>query len=135
MKLIEMNWNPSERQLRQFGLIALVVLPLLGVCWGVKLAWLIGLIATGSAIALAGWYYPRSLKPLFVGLSLAGMPVGLVMGFLALALVYFIIFTPLAVVFRMFNRDALQRRLDRTAGSYWQPRPQAVGVASYFRQS
>ena len=34
MKLIEINWQPTDRQLRQFGVICLVALPALGWLWG-----------------------------------------------------------------------------------------------------
>ena len=38
MKLVEINWNPTDRQLRQFGMIALVALPALGWLWSGRYA-------------------------------------------------------------------------------------------------
>ena len=34
MSLIEINWSPSLKQLRQFGVLCLVALPLLGLALG-----------------------------------------------------------------------------------------------------
>jgi hypothetical protein len=48
---------------------------------------------------------------------------------------YFVIFLPVAIVFRLIGRDALQRVLNRSAATYWQPKRQAADARSYFRQS
>ena len=136
MKLVEMNWNPSDRQLRQFGVIALVALPLLGGLWGDWNPTTIGITAAiGAALAVVGWVYPRGLKPVFVGLTLVTIPIGLVVSELAMAVVFFGLIVPTGLVFRLVGRDALQRKLDREADSYWQPKKQPRDAAAYLRQS
>ena len=136
MKLVEMNWNPTDRQLRQFGMIALVALPLLGGLWSHGTAMAIGIAAaTGAVLATVGWFYPRGLKPVFVGLTLLVIPIGLVISELAMAIVFFGLIVPTGLVFRVLGRDALQRKFDREAGSYWQPKKQPRDAAAYLRQS
>lgn len=142
MKLIDLNWNPTDRQLRQFGVACLIFLPLLG--WlatgkprtleAANLPLLGGLAGLGLVLAVVSWIKPRAVKPLFVGASLAAMPIGLVVGELALILIYFLVFTPMALIFRLIGRDALQRQLDRSTKSYWQRKPQPRDAASYYRQ-
>jgi hypothetical protein len=134
MRMVEMNWNPSDRELRRFGMIGVVVLPLLAFFWGLSAGWIVIFSLVAWIFATAGLAWPRSLKPIFIGLSLVGLPLGFVGGAVGMAVVYFLILTPLALVFRLLGRDALQRRLDHSAQTYWQPRPQSADAAGYFRQ-
>lgn len=157
--LLELNWHPSDRQLQQFGWIALVALPLLGWfftsetsvrrwLWGMltgtpqPLTWDAGnltaigiLAAIGLALAIAGQVRPQLIKPVFLGACLVAFPIGLVVSEALLALMYFGVFLPVALWFRIIGRDALQRQLEPNASTYWQPKKQAKDAASYFRQS
>ena len=98
--------------------------------------WLVGsLAAAGVAMAVVSIAAPRLLRPVFVGASLLAFPIGFVVGEVLLAAIYFLVFTPIAIMFRLIGRDALDRRIDRSAVSYWRPKTQPRDVASYFRQS
>ena len=140
MKLVEMNWNPGDRQLRQFGATALVVLPVLGWLWGGESATAVNptvlavTASIGAVAAVAGWFWPRSLKHVFLGLTLITIPIGMVIGEVAMALIYYGMFVPLGLVFRCIGRDVLQLKYDRQATTYWQPRKQSTDDASYLRQ-
>jgi hypothetical protein len=131
--------------LRQFGVCALLALPSLGwmilgrtspTSWttaqSVVFAVLSGLGALGGLLALLS---PKALKPAFVALTLATMPIGLVVGELVLLVIYFAVFTPVALLFRLIGRDALERRFKPEQPSYWTPKTQATDVRQYFRQS
>jgi hypothetical protein len=134
MKLIEMNWNPDTRQLRQFGWIALAALPLLGWLWsGGNPTVTAGLAGAGLALALAAQLAPRALKPVFLGVSLAAIPVGILVGETIIALLFVGLFVPLGIVFRLIGRDSLQREFITPVKSYWQPRKQPAGPESYLR--
>jgi hypothetical protein len=135
MSLIEFNWNPSTRQLRQFAVICLVALPFLGWMWGGAWQVVSILAGVGAVICLVGWVLPKALKPLFIALSLATTPIGIVIGELALLLVYFGVFLPIGLLFRLARRDALERTIDRSAKSYFQPKRQPADPARYYRQS
>ncbi len=135
MKLVEINWNPSARQLRQFAGIGLLALPLLGYFWTHNLTVVGWLAALAAVIALAGWFKPALIKPLFLGLTLIAAPIGMLLGELAMLLVYFGMFLPVGLVFRLLGRDELQLKADRGATTYWQPKKQPKDVASYYRQS
>src|SRR5258708_6882234 len=135
MKLVEMNWNPTDRQLRQFGVIALVALPILGWMWRLPTGGIVGFGVAGLLAGTAAGICPRALKYPFVGLTLATLPIGLVVGEVAMLLVYLGIFTPVALGFRLCGRDALQRRFEPAASTYWQPKARAADPAAYLRQS
>jgi hypothetical protein len=133
--MVEMNWNPSERQLRQFGLIALVALPTLGWLWHLGATTTFALAGVGGIAAIVAILYPRALKYPFLTLCLLSLPFGLVMGEMILLLSFLTIFTPVALLFRLLGRDALTRGFDRNAATYWQPKAAPAGLASYLRQS
>jgi hypothetical protein len=135
MKLVEINWQPTDRQLSQFGLMSLAALPVIGWLWHASSATITGLTAVGAVFAVVGLLQPRLLKYPFLGLTLLTMPIGLVVGELVLLLIYFGLFLPIGMFFRLIGRDALERGLDRHAQTYWQAKAQPAGPASYLRQS
>ena len=136
MSLLEVNWSPTARQLRQFGFLCLALLPALG-WWFAGLNWtVIGTLAgIGAALAAVGVAKPMALKPVFVGLTLAALPIGFVVSQLTLLALYFGVLTPIGLVFRLMGRDALERKFQPGADTYWQPKRRPAGVRSYYRQS
>ena len=145
MAAIDLNLNPTNKQLRQFGLIALVALPLLAwlfsgkpsaSTWEAKHTTIIGaMTALGCLAGAAAWWRPALLKWVFVAVSVITFPIGFVLGEIAMIFVYSIAFIPMALLFRILRRDALQRSLDHEADTYWQPKEQPKGASSYYRQS
>ena len=136
MAIIEINWQPSDRDLRVFAIVQLIVA-------GVG-AWLIHrrlhwdqaamvLVALSLLLLVAGFVRPRILWPLFVGWMVAAFPIGWVMSHLLLAIVYFGIVTPIGCLLRLRGRDALQLKADERT-SYWNARPASPDSAQYFRQ-
>jgi hypothetical protein len=145
MALVEIVWQPTDRQLRQFGLIALVALPVagwlfIGRPWPAtitlgQLKALGVLTAVGAAAALLAVVRPQALRWPFLGATLAALPLGLIVGEVVLAVMYFGLFLPVSLIFRLLGRDVLERHIDRAAPSYWQAKTQPSGPESYFRQS
>ena len=144
--MIELNHNPRPKQLRQFGVGLMLALPVLGWLFsgraGLSSTWepfhtslLAALAAGGLASGAMAWLSPRVLKPIYLAAMYAAFPIGFVVGEVILLLIYFLVFLPFAIVFRLIGRDALNRRLDRGAGSYWSPKEQPRDVRSYYRQS
>lgn len=154
MQLIEINWHPSDRVLRQFGLCAAIALPVLAWwlttetrIWSLvsgSAPWQLdagNLTAVGSALVAGlvlgslGFIRPRWLRLPFLAATLITLPIGLVVSQLLVALMFYGIFLPVGLLFKLIGRDALDRRFDPQAGSYWQLKPQATSMESYFRQS
>jgi hypothetical protein len=135
MPLFELNRQPTTRQLRQFGAMCLVALPLVGWLWGGSGLTLGILAAIGLVLAALGGVAPRALAPVFVGLSLVTIPIGLVIGELILLMIYFGLLLPIGLAFRLIGRDALELTVDRSAPTYWRMKRQPDDVARYYRQS
>jgi hypothetical protein len=142
MSFIDINRNPTDLQLKQFGVAALFFLPFAGwLATGkprtidiANLPLLGGLAAAGLALAILAFMKPKAVKPVFVGASLITLPIGLVVGEVVLMLIFYVLFTPLGLLFRLIGRDALQRRLDRSSRTYWQLKRKPENAARYFRQ-
>ena len=135
--LIEINKNPSPRELRWFGLIVLAFGALIsGLVYARTHAALGASIPVAVAGLIAGIYYaaPGLRRPIYLGWMYACLPVGLLMSFVLLAAIYFLVFTPIGLLMRLVGRERVPRAFDRRATSYWIRRPAPRPPASYFRQ-
>lgn len=137
MSLISINHHPSRRQLHQFGLLWLVFFGVLGSLsyfksskhpMGITL-WSLAVI-----IPILGWIFPALMRIVFLGLSYTAFPIGFVVSHVILALVYYLVLTPVALLMRLFGYDPMQRQLDPDAETYWSPREEPPEAKMYFRQ-
>ena len=143
MGVIEINWRPDRRQLRQFGVIAVFGFGLIGLVTAWRLDVFAGsgrwtapvvLWAIGAALGLLGAVAPKAVRPAYVVLMAITSPIGWVVAHGALAVVYFGLFAPIGLVFRLIGRDPLCRQFDPEAETYWTKRPASPPGARYFRQ-
>jgi hypothetical protein len=72
-------------------------------------------------------------RALFVGLSVVAIPIGFVISHVLIAAVYYLVLTPIALVFRLTGRDVIGKKLDREAKSYWHVRDGVRPASSYFK--
>ncbi len=135
MKLIEINYHPTVSQLRQFGVICLIGLPLLGWVWGAGMSTLVILAVIGLVLAAVGAVMPAVLRPIFLGLTIIASPIGMLIGELAMLMIYFGLFLPMGLFFRIVGRDALHLKINKSGNTYWQPKKTPEDVAAYYRQS
>ncbi len=136
MPLIRINTQPSRTQLTVFGVAWLVFFAAWGFVAAAKgsPALARGLWILAGAVPLAGLVVPGLLRLVFLGLSYATYPIGFVVSHVVLAILYYLVFTPIGLIMRLLRYDPLTRRFDPKAPSYWQKRDNPKPVASYFRQ-
>lgn len=147
MALIDIDWKPSAKLLRSFGLIGLFAFAVVAgiVEWKHKIV--IFPIAESAVpmtrnvlLALAGYcgvfaaIMPRALLPIYVTLTAVGYPIGLVVSFTIMLIIYFLVITPIGVVMRLVGRDPMKRKFDPAAQSYWIKRAPPANIRRYFRQ-
>jgi hypothetical protein len=145
-KMIEIDWEPSERTLRQFGWIALVgFVAIAFLAWNEWLVFSFGLGAARTAVvaafaglgglsALFSLVAPKANKPIYLGLTLLSYPIGFVLSYVIMGFLFYGLITPLGLLFRATGKDLLNRGFDRGAATYWSdPRPRR-GKESYFKQ-
>jgi len=135
MSLAAIPWRPPPRMLRQFAALWLAFGALLAWRTGVATGRPLGLIVTGLAVAIgaSGLLWPRTIRLPFLGMVLATWPIGWVVSHVVLAILFYLVFTPIGVAFRLAGRDVLSLRRP-VRGSHWLPRPPASALARYFRQ-
>jgi hypothetical protein len=135
--MIKIEWNPEARKLSQFGLIALFGFPLFGlIAWwkfGAPIWVLWTLVGVGVATLAASRVDPRLVRPVYVGLMVVAAPIGLAISYLLMVLIYYGLFVPVGVVFRLAGRDPLNKHPDPKVPSYWHVRGAARPPASYLR--
>lgn len=143
-RLVDINWTPTDRVLRDFGGIAAGVFGLVAVSmwrhwlWFAHrdvppaLMWSVAALAVFSLVA--AFVAPRANRPLFIGLTLVSFPIGFVMSHVIMAALFFVVLTPVAAVMRIIGRDPLHRRVGPSAASYWSPVERARAKSQYFRQ-
>jgi len=138
MSLVEINWRPEQRELRKFGIIAFVMLTvislLLHFAVGLATVWSAGLSSLGLFIFLISLISARATRLIYLGLTLVAMPIGVTVSFVLLAAFYFLILTPVGLLFRLTGRDALSRKFEPDAESYWVKRRPAESPDRYFHQ-
>jgi hypothetical protein len=137
-----MQWSdiprdPPQRMLRQFAGMWLLLLGALGAWqeWAREnhtAAMILALVAL--AVGVPGLLRPSLVRPVFVGAMIVTFPIGWVVSKTLLAVVYYGLFTPIALAFRLTGRDVLARRRNPAATTYWAPKPAATDPRSYFRQ-
>ena len=77
---------------------------------------------------------PSVMRYIFTGWMIVAFPIGWTVSRIALALTFFGVFTPVALLFRMNGRDALGLHKDAGDGSYWTKRHPIQKAADYLRQ-
>ncbi len=138
MAIIPFNTDPSGKELRNFALfwfpafVAVVGL----VVWRKADSWEIaaGIWALAlPSIALA-FTAPRAMKPVFVVLMYLSFPIGFVLSHVMFVLFFLGLITPIALFMRVIGRDALHRKRDPGATSYWTRREPVTDTKRYFKQ-
>ena len=138
MSIVQVNTNPTRRQLNQFGFIWLGFLTLFGAIAyfkfdnpsAAKVLWVLAVV-----VPVIGWLVPAFMRLVFVGMSYLAWPIGFVVSHVVLALVYYLVFTPIGLLMRLFGYDPMRGRFDPEAATYWIARDEKASDAKrYFRQ-
>jgi hypothetical protein len=97
---------------------------------GAAQPWLLALAAVTALVTATrdSW-----LTPLNRAWMKLGELLGRVVSPVVLGVIFFAVFTPVGVIMRRCGRDAMSRRLDRAARSYWVERDPPGPAESSFR--
>jgi hypothetical protein len=138
MALIDINRNPTLRELRQFAGIWFPAFFALvgGIVWyksgsllAASIIWIVAL-----AVSVLGYFLPGFMRWIFVGWMMAAFPIGWTISHLILAVIFYLIITPIGLLVRLIVGDPMQRRFDRAAKSYWVAHNPGGNTSRYFQQ-
>ena len=85
-------------------------------------------------MGLTGLAFPKLIRPVYIVMMALALPLGFVISTLLLAVVYYVVMTPIGWVMRLSGYDAMHRRFDPQAATYWVERVKQTEVGRYFRQ-
>jgi Saxitoxin biosynthesis operon protein SxtJ len=136
MNWCDIPWRPARRTLRQFAGLWIVCFAGLASWHGwihvhprLAVAYLIAAVTVGPL----GLVKPEAIRPIFVGWMAAVFPVGWIVSRLVLAVLFYGLFTPVGLIFRLVGRDALCRSYQPETQTYWTQRPMTADMDRYFR--
>ena len=126
----------DDRDLRKFGLLVGGVFTVLGTLYLLRhkpiYPWF---LIPGLLLMALGAVFPRALKNVFIVWMSLAIVMGFVVSNVLLILLFFLLITPIGLLARLFRKDFLSLKLNRTAKTYWIPRGQkARSQAEYERQ-
>jgi|SRR6185503_11891625 len=136
MQWSEVTAPPSPRTLRQFAALFLIVFTLVAGLrvWRGDTGTATTVIAvTGVVIGLLGLVRPAAIRYVYTGWMIAAFPIGWTISRIIVTLLFFVVFTPFALVFRLMGRDALRRRR-HTLTTYWMATNAEEPPESYYGQ-
>lgn len=135
--MIDINLHPTDRMLRQFAGAWLLVLGALAAH-----QWLMRgnpraaavLLVAALAAGVAGLVRPRAVRWLFLAATIAAFPIGWVVSQVMLVVLFMVVMTPVALLFKVRGRDRLARRRRHEQTSYWKPKAATADMRRYLRQ-
>jgi hypothetical protein len=137
MAVLEIKNRPSRRDLAWFGPILLAAVAIFG-----GVAWFrfdapraaVWIWAIGGAISGLYFAVPALRIPVYLGWMRLFFPIGWMISHLVLAVLFFLVVTPTAMVLRLVRYDPLKRRWDRSATTYWTDHRTGEETSRYLRQ-
>jgi len=139
----DVNWNPDLAERRKFGRSLVIGFPLLALVWLTVGRLRLGVWHVEAALLMAGIgcaagllfiMVPVVAKPFYVVWYFFACCIGLVIGNLLLAIVFYALVTIVGLAKRSFDGRSFRKAPDRSTPSYWQDANQAVDPQSYYRQ-
>lgn len=119
--------NADRRALRSFGLTVGFVILALAVFFFWRADWVLtgavrwlggfGIALVSFGLVLPSWL--RQPYRIWMGFALV---LGFLMSHVVLSIVYFLLVTPIGLIFRLRRKDLLDRRLQSDVPTYWKPK-------------
>ena len=118
----------SQSSNKSFGLLFFVVFLILAL-WPLKNGSNINLyfIITSTIFLILGLINSKLLSPLNKSWIKLGEILGMIIAPIVMALVYFVILTPVSFIVRIFGKDLLGVKFNKTINSYWIKRKKNLG--------
>jgi uncharacterized protein YacL len=139
----EVNWKPDVAERRKFARSLVIGFPCIAMvlivaswlktgAWKIQPALIIG--GTGLVIGLVLLALPGIARPFYViwyGLACA---IGLIVGNILLAVVFYILITGVGIAMRLVGRCSISTRMDKQAATYWKDAKPVTDPQRYYRQ-
>lgn len=125
------------KEIRRFGFSLSLGLNILGcIMFYRETPYFIWFILIGSLTLVSAIIYPKAVVPVKKVLDFLILGAGHLINAITLMTVFYLIVTPIGILFRMFGKDILDLKIDRSAESYWiERKDKPFSLESYRRLS
>lgn len=143
MSVIDIDWKPNHRKLRQFAVVWLAGFTV----FGAIAAWKVGAVSgsgnwtlpivlwsLAAAVGVVGLALPGLVRPVYLAWMGLAFPIGWLLSHFFLGVLFYGIFTPVGILFRAIRRDPLNLRTDPARETYWIDRGASPSARRYFKQ-
>ncbi len=139
---LDTNWKPKRADLRDFARTFMLAFPvfasvlLLATWWrtGAWATWPLWVGGIGVTVGAVCWLVLPIARPVYFFWHFLGCCMAALVSNLLLALVFYAVVTPVALVLKVLGKDPLQRKWDRSATTYWKKAERSEDPRQYFRQ-
>jgi len=139
----EVNWTPDVAERRKFARSLVIGFPCIAVLlilaswvktggWKIEPALIIG--GAGLAIGLVLLALPGIARPFYVIWYGLACVMGLVVGNILLAVVFYILITGVGLAMRVAGKGSMSKTLDKQAKTYWKDAKAVTDPQRYYRQ-
>src|SRR5262245_61693204 len=137
MRWSDIQFRPTSRTLRQFAGLWLACFSGLATWewlvrghtnWGMLMAIL------ALTIGPLGLVWPQRVRPVYVAWMVLAFPIGWTISQLILAVMYYGLFTPIGLIFRLIGRDSLQCAHRPVLETYWATKVSPPDPRRYLKQ-
>ncbi len=136
MKFSDIQRNPDNRMLRQFAVLWILFFGVIAFSQHFRshnttASVIVGMLAL--VVGVPGMFFPRILKPIFVGWMILAFPIGWLVSHVILFLIYWSVFVPVGIMLRRMGHDPLRLRKP-SVESYWEQKTQQTDLRRYLKQ-
>jgi hypothetical protein len=139
----EVNWNPDVAERRKFARSLVIGFPCVAVVlllagwlktgvWKIEPALIIG--GGGLALGLVLLALPGIARPFYVVWYGVACAMGLVVGNILLAVVFYILITGVGLAMRVVGKGSIRKASDKQATTYWKDAKPVTDPQRYYRQ-
>jgi hypothetical protein len=137
MRWTDIPFDPPRATLRQFAGLSLVFFGGMAL-WQALVRGHTGLAIVLAALALSigplGLARPESVRFIYVGWMVMAFPIGWTVSQVLLAVMFYGLFIPIGLIFKLVGRDPMHRARRPELKSYWEAKATPVDLRRYFKQ-
>jgi hypothetical protein len=141
--MLNVNTNPTPRELRKFALTMLIGMPVVGAIWTGIIWWsqdvlnpwiLAWFSALGVSVCILTFLSQGAGRKAYIGWHTLAALIEAIISLLSTFIMYWLTIVPIGLVMRLFGRKPLPLTFDRSTPSYWKEYQEPEDIKRYFRQ-
>jgi hypothetical protein len=139
----EINWEPDRNERQKFARSLIIGFPFVALLLILAGRWHTGLWRIDGPLWICGvgvcagmlfLVLPAIARPFYVTWYFVGACIGIVVGNVLLAAAFYILITGIGLLKRLFGRQPILKKPDKSAATYWREADQPADPQRYYSQ-